>query len=116
MDKFLGLLDRGPSRCDPKRGQREVAGDFSVADSKGMVPEAACGCIENTEEFHVRLDKGIVESGDSLRGYPAGRAFLENEFIFRATVIALDIAFSSACGARMAECYNVSNNSPRGEL
>ena len=25
-----GLLDRGPSRCDLKRGQREVAGEFSV--------------------------------------------------------------------------------------
>ena len=34
--------------------------------------EAAWGCFENTEEFHVRLDKSMVESGGSLRGYPAG--------------------------------------------
>ena len=30
-----GLLDRGASRCDPKRGQREVAGEFSVPDFEG---------------------------------------------------------------------------------
>ena len=78
MDKYLGSwrrplheLDRGVSRCDPKRGQREVAGEFSVLDPEGMVFEAACGCIENTEEFHVCLDKGMVQLGDSLRGYPA---------------------------------------------
>ena len=67
-----GLLNRGPSGCDPKRGQREEAGEFSVADSDGMVFEAACGCIENAEEVYVRLDKGKEESGGSLRGYPAG--------------------------------------------
>ena len=37
------LLDRGASRCDPKRGQLEVAGEFSVSDSEGRVFEAACG-------------------------------------------------------------------------
>ena len=46
-----GLLDRGPSRCDPKRGQRDVADESSAPDSEGMVFEAACGCFENTEEF-----------------------------------------------------------------
>ena len=44
------------SRCDSKRGQREVAGESSVPDSEGMVFEAACGCCDNTEEIHVRLD------------------------------------------------------------
>ena len=31
------LLDRGPSRCDPTCGQREVAGDVSQTDSEGNV-------------------------------------------------------------------------------
>ena len=35
-----GLLDRGPSRWDPKRGLREVAGEFSVPESEGLVFEA----------------------------------------------------------------------------
>ena len=69
---MTGFAGSCPSRYDPKRGQREVAGEFSVPDSEGMVFEAARGGIENTEECHVRVDKGIVESGDSLRGYPAG--------------------------------------------
>ena len=68
------LLDRGLSRCDPKRGQREVPGEYSVPNSEGVVFEAACGSFENTEEFHVRLGKGMVESGDSLCGYLAGVA------------------------------------------
>ena len=32
-----GLLDRGPGRCGSNRGQREVAVEFSVPDSEGMV-------------------------------------------------------------------------------
>ena len=36
-----GLLDRGPSRWDPKLRQREAAGEFSVPDSEGMVFEVA---------------------------------------------------------------------------
>ena len=66
------LLDCGPSRFDPKRGQREVAGEFSEPDSEGMVFEAACGCCENAEELYVRLNKGKEESGDSLCGHLAG--------------------------------------------
>ena len=48
MDKYSGswsrrlhgwrFADRGPFRCD--RGQREVAGEFSVSDSEGVVFEA----------------------------------------------------------------------------
>ena len=30
------------------------------------------GSFENVEEFHVRLDKGMEESGDSLCGHAAG--------------------------------------------
>ena len=42
-----------------------------------MIPRVRCSRLrgaplEHTEEFHVRLDKGIVESGDSLCSYPAG--------------------------------------------
>ena len=33
-------MERGPSRCDPKRGHREVAGEFSVPDFQDMVFEA----------------------------------------------------------------------------
>ena len=51
-----GLLDRGASRCDPKRGQREVAGEFYVIESEGMVFEAACGCFE---EIHVLCRKRV---------------------------------------------------------
>ena len=53
-----GWLDRGASRCDPKRGQREVAGEFSVTDSEGIVFDAVCGCCESEEEFHVRYREG----------------------------------------------------------
>ena len=55
MDKYLGSWRRPihvwrfagswPSHCDPKRSQREVADEFSVPDSEGMVFEAACGCF-----------------------------------------------------------------------
>ena len=41
-----GLLDRGPFRCDPERGQREVAGEVSVPDFEGMVLEVAFGAVE----------------------------------------------------------------------
>ena len=41
-----GFLDRGPFRCDPKRGQREVAGEVSVSDFEGMVLEVAFGAVE----------------------------------------------------------------------
>ena len=58
--------------CPAVTRQREVAVEFSVPDSEGMVFEAACGCFDNTEEFHMRLDRSMVGSGDSLRGYPAG--------------------------------------------
>ena len=56
---------QGPSRCDPKRGQRELASEFSVPDSEDMVFEAGCDLLENTEEFHVRLGKVMVGWGDS---------------------------------------------------
>ena len=68
------------SRFDPKRGEREVAGEFSEPDSEGTVFECvdwswSChvrGCFENIEEFHVRLGMGMEETGDSLCGYLAG--------------------------------------------
>ena len=47
-----------------------------MLDSVSMVSEARCDFFENTEDFHVRLDKGMVESGDSLRGLPACVRFL----------------------------------------
>ena len=54
------------SRCGPERGQREVAGEFSVPDSEDTVFEASCDFLENKEEqFHVRLDKVMVEWSDS---------------------------------------------------
>ena len=56
---MTGFAGSCPSRYDPKRGQREVAGEFSVPDSEGLVFEAARGGIENTEECHVRVDKGL---------------------------------------------------------
>ena len=46
-----GLLDRGPSRCDPKRGQQEETGEFPLTDSEGMVFEAARGCFETASGF-----------------------------------------------------------------
>ena len=52
-----GLLDRGTSCFGPKRGQWEVAGEFSAPDSDGVLFEAACGCFEITAEFHVRCRK-----------------------------------------------------------
>ena len=43
-----GLLDLDPSRCtsadDSKRGQRDLAGEFSVPDSEVSVFEAPCDC------------------------------------------------------------------------
>ena len=69
-----------PPAFDPKCGQREVAGDFSEPDSEGTVStgwslsRSLRGCFEIAEEFHVRLDKGMEESGDSLCGYLAGVA------------------------------------------
>ena len=57
-------------RSDPKRGQREVARDFSVLESEGKLFGAACGCFDNTTEFHVRCRKGC-----ELRG--RGRALHE---------------------------------------
>ena len=41
-----GVLDSGPSRCDPKRARREVAGEFSEPDSEGAVFEAAWSSFE----------------------------------------------------------------------
>ena len=38
---YGGLLDRAPSRFDPKHGQWEVAGEFSEPDSEGTVFEPA---------------------------------------------------------------------------
>ena len=72
-------MERGPSRFDPKRGQREIAGEFSEPNSEGTVFEFAgwslssplCGCFMNAEEFQVRLDKGMEQSGDSLCGHHA---------------------------------------------
>ena len=48
-----------------------------LARSLSLIPRVRCSRLrgrplEHTEEFHVRLDKGIVESGDSLCSYPAG--------------------------------------------
>ena len=80
-----GVLDRGSSRFDPKRGQREVAGDFNAVgtslasrrvarsgevpepDSEGTVFESSGwsssrplrSCFQITENFHVRLDQGM---------------------------------------------------------
>ena len=78
-------------RALAKRGQREVAGEFSEPASEGTVFESANwslssslrGCLENTEESHVCLDKGIEESGVSLVRSPCWRAFLKDEFIFK---------------------------------
>ena len=53
-----GSLDRGASRCDPKRGQRQAASEFSVPDSEGKVFEGAGCCFENAEEFHGRHREG----------------------------------------------------------
>ena len=63
------LLDRGTSRCASKRGQREVAVEFSVPDSEGVLFEVACGCFEHTAEFHVRFRKGyeLRVRGKALR-------------------------------------------------
>ena len=48
-----GLLGFGAFRCGPKGGQREIAGEFSVPDSEGVVFESVCGCFEDTEEKRV---------------------------------------------------------------
>ena len=69
-----------PPVLTQKRGQREVAGEFYEPDSEGTVFESAGwslssslrGCFENSEEFHVRLGKGMEETGDSRCGHPAG--------------------------------------------
>ena len=70
MDEYFGWCLRPllawRLRCDPKRGRREVAGEFSEPDSEGAVFEAAWSSFEHTEEFHVRLEKGW--------SYPAGVA------------------------------------------
>ena len=65
-------LEGGRSRCDPKRGQREVADAVSVPHSEDMVFKAGYDFFENTEESHERLDMVKVEWNDSMCGHLAG--------------------------------------------
>ena len=50
FEAACGLLDLDPSRCDPKRGQREAADELSVPHSEGKVFEvkrALQACIQH---------------------------------------------------------------------
>ena len=55
--------------------------------------EASWSSFENTQEVHVRMDKGIVESGDSLCGYPVevarGCFISQGEFFWHSVVACL---------------------------
>ena len=42
FEAACGLLNHGPSRFDRKRGQRELAGEFSETDFESEVFEFAC--------------------------------------------------------------------------
>ena len=69
-----------PSRFDPKRGQRVAPGEVSEPVFEGTAFESSGwslssplrGSVENAGEFHVCLEKGMEESGDSLCGHAAG--------------------------------------------
>ena len=68
MDKYLGSWERRlhdssstGSWCLPLWPQARSAGGSRrvlVPHFEGMVSEAACGCFEDTEEFHVRCREG----------------------------------------------------------
>ena len=53
------LLDRGSSRSDPKRGQREAAGDFSEPHSEGTV-FGSTGCRGSSADRARRNQGGLL--------------------------------------------------------
>ena len=79
-DEHLVCWIVAPAAVTPSAVTGEVASEVSEPDSEGTVFESSGwslssplrGSFENAEEFHVRLDTGVVESVDSLCGHAAG--------------------------------------------